>query len=131
LPIRPAELRKDWPWVRPLLEIVIAKTGEQWIAEDVYAAVSNSRALMHVSDKPAGVMVSYPDKEAWSGDQVLHVWALWCVDGMEALQDEAYAILTDVAKRVGAKRVLMESPRAGWQRVGWQVKKYIYEREVL
>jgi hypothetical protein len=131
LPIRPAELRKDWPWVKPLIDIVIAKTDEPWWAEDVYAAVTSGRALMHVSDKPAGVMVCYPDKEVWTAEPVLHVWALWCVDGMETLQDEAYAILNDVAKRVGTKKIVMESPRGGWQKVGWKVKKYIYEREVL
>lgn len=128
--IRPAELRKDWPWVRPLIEKCIAKTGEQWWPEDVYANVSNGKAAMYVCDEPEGVMVCYPDREHWTGEIVLHVWALWSVGGMAQLADEAYALLGDLAKKCGATRLRMDSPRQGWQKAGWQVKKYIYEREV-
>ena len=129
LVIRPAALRQDWPWVKPLLDSVIAKTGEAWWPEDVYAAVSSGKAAMWVSDSPEGVLVAYPEKEGWSGETVLHVWVCAC-ESMSGIVCEAYKVLTDAALKVGAKKLVMESPRKGWQREGWNVQRYIYERSL-
>ena len=115
--------------MRGLLDRVIAKTGEAWWPEDIYAAVTVGKAAMWVSDDPQGVMVAYAGKEDWSGDTVLHVWIVAC-ERMEGLQDEAYKVLSDAAMRVGAKKLVMESPRGGWQREGWKVQRYIYERSL-
>jgi hypothetical protein len=128
VPIRSAELRKDWPWVKPLVEAVIAKTNEPWWPEDVYASVVAGRAAMWVNDEPEGVLVAYPEAEAWTGDKVLHVWVCHCVGGMEQLNDEIMAILEAARQRIGAKSIVMDSPRPGWQKAGWRVKRYIYER---
>ena len=125
--IRPASLRFDWPWVKLLIGRVIEKTGEPWWPEDVYAAVSSGKAAMWVSDEPPGVMVAYADKEAWSQDPTLHVWVMAC-DDMAMLEREGYVVLEDAARRIGAKKLVMDSPRPGWQRRGWRVSKFNYER---
>jgi hypothetical protein len=121
-------LRKDWPWVRPLLEKVIAKTREPWWPEDVYAAVTNGKAAMWVCDEPEGVLVAYQDVESWSGDKLLHVWVCYCVGGMESMGEQAYRVLDEAKQRVGAKAIVMDSPRPGWQKAGWRIKRIIYER---
>lgn len=127
--IRPAELRKDWPWVRPLLDEVRRKRGSEWWPEDVYAAVTNGKAAMFVSDEPEGVICCYPDKEAWTQEMTLFIWLVYCVNGMERLQDEANALLNQMAKNIGAKKIVMDG-RLGWQKRGWAIKSCIYEREV-
>ena len=127
--IRPANLRQDWPRVSLLLERCIAKTDEPWWPEDVYASVANGKSAMWVSDDPAGVLVAYPDREEWTQDMVLHVWIVAC-DDMAALEHEAYTVLAEAARKIGAKKLVMDSPRTGWQRNGWAVRRYTYERSL-
>jgi hypothetical protein len=127
--IRPANLRQDWPWVRLLIQRVIDKTGEPWWPEDVYAAVSAGRALMWVCDEPPGVMVAYPDRAVWTQEPTLHIWVMAC-DDMAMLTAEGYKVLHETAHKLGARMLTMDSPREGWQRKGWRVAKYKYEREV-
>jgi hypothetical protein len=116
--------------VKPLIEAVIAKTNEPWWPEDVYAAVKSGTAGMFVSDEPEGVLVVYPDTEAWTGDKLLHVWICHAVGGMQVLWPEADKILQGMAQKIGAKALSFHSPRPGWQKTGWKVKEYIYERGV-
>lgn len=128
MPIRSVELRKDWPWVKPLIEAVIAKTDEKWWPEDIYAAVKNQTAAMFVSDDPEGVLVAYQGQEAWTGDTVLHIWVCHCKQGMEMLWDEGWQMVEKMKERIGAKYVVMDSPRPGWQKLGWEITRYIYKR---
>jgi hypothetical protein len=113
--------------VRPLVEAVRAKTSADWYAEDVYAAVASGRAAMCVLDDPQGVMVAYPDQDAWTKEPYVHVWVCHCVGGMEQFQAEAMAVLRDYAAKFNAKRLVMHSPRPGWQKAGWNIKEYVYE----
>ena len=129
--IRQAELRKDWPWAKHLVEAVRAKTNEEWLSEDVYVAVATGKAAMYVLDDPQGVLVCYPEKDAWSGDPMLHIWIVYCIGGMEQFIDEAMQLLNKLAGNISAKTMVMHSPRAGWQKAGWTVKEYVYEREVI
>ena len=108
------------------MEQVKDKTGEAWIAEDIYSAVSTGKAAMYVSDVPEGVIVLYPDKEAWSGETVLFVWLVYC-KAMDQMQDECYALLEQLRQNVGATKIVMHG-RPGWQKFGWKVKQVIYER---
>jgi hypothetical protein len=128
--IRAADLRKDWVWVRPLIEKVRAKTKQEWLVEDIYAAVSTGRAAMCVLDEPEGVMVAYPEADAWSKEPYIHVWVCYCVSGMAQFQEDAMKVLRDYAAKFNAKKIVMHSPRTGWQKVGWRVKEYVYEQEV-
>jgi hypothetical protein len=127
--IRPADLRKDWPWVKPLVDEVRRKRDSQWWVEDVYAAVSTGKAAMYVSDDPEGVIVLYPDKEAWTNEVTLFIWLVWCRDGMVRIQDEANALIDRLAKNIGAKKVVMDG-RRGWEKHGWTIRNCTYEREV-
>jgi hypothetical protein len=125
--IRAADLRKDWPWVKPLLEKIQAKTGADWYVEDVYAAVLSRRAAMAVLDEPEGVMVAYPETDTWTKEPYVHVWICYCVGGMEQFQADAMKVLSDYAATFKAKRLVMHSPRPGWQKAGWRIKEYVYE----
>lgn len=125
--IRPAELRRDWVWVRPLIQAVRDKTAADWYVEDVYAAVSSGRAAMAVLDEPEGVMVAYPDSDSWTKEPFVHVWICYCVGGMEQFQADAMKVLRDYAATFKAKRLVMHSPRPGWQKAGWRIKEYVYE----
>jgi hypothetical protein len=49
---------------------------------------------------------------------------------MQAIVDEANEFLDAAAQRIGAQKLVMESPRPGWQRKGWKIREYQYERQV-
>lgn len=125
--IRPAELRKDWAWCRPLLEDVKAKGDHPWLVEDIYAAIVGGKAAMFVSDEPEGVIVVHPEKDIWSGEVSLFVWAAHCVGGLERIETETYALLDDLKSKVGATKIVMHG-RPGWQKRGWKIKQVIFER---
>ena len=125
--IRPVELRKDWGWVKPLVEAVKQKNGYDWFVEDVYGAVAYGKAAMYVNDEPEGVLVVYPDKEVWTNEPVLFVWIVYCRDGMEQMQAQTYAFLDDLKTKIGATKLVMDG-RPGWQKCGWRVKRIFYER---
>ncbi len=44
--IKPEELRKIWPFVRAGLEVILKKSPEQWIPEDIYADCFAGRSLL-------------------------------------------------------------------------------------
>lgn len=125
--IRQPDLRKDWVWIKPCLEKVKAKTKEGWLVEDVYAAVSAGRAAMYVVDEPESVLVVYETTEGWTGEKLLHVWIVYSED-MIQYEQRAYTLLEQLRQKIGARSVVMESPRKGWAKHGWKVKRYIYER---
>lgn len=125
--IRPAELRKDWPWVKPLLEEVKAKGEHGWLPEDIYAAVSANRAAMYVSDEPEGVIVVQLSPDSWTGEQSLFVWAAHCKHGYDLISEETYALLDKLKAQYGCRSIQMEG-RPGWQKRGWKIKKILYER---
>ncbi len=48
---------------------------------------------------------------------VVFVWVIYCTpDSWAKHRPEAYAELSDFARKAGAKRIRMQSPRKGWAR---------------
>lgn len=113
--------------MRPMLEEVKQKGEQTWLVEDVYAAVATGRAMMFVSDEPEGVIVVHGDKDQWSGEASIFVWAAHCVGGLDRIETETLALLDDLKAKAGASKIVMHG-RPGWQKRGWKVKQIIYER---
>lgn len=109
------------------MEAVKVKGNHDWLPEDVYAAVLTNNAWMFVSDEPEGVLVVQKDVNPWNGETALHVWLAHCVDGLELIGDETYALLDQLKTKIGASRITMDG-RPGWQKRGWKIKKILFER---
>jgi hypothetical protein len=115
------QVRNQWGWVRNGLQAIIERTNERWMPEDIWVALRGANAFLHNIDKDGddvGFLVlqqhSDPDGPA------LFVWAMWCEPGaLMSCKTEFFERLREVAQRIGAARIRMESPREGWEWVGY------------
>ncbi len=110
-PVNPQELRQSWAFVRPGLEHILRKSPEQWIPEDVYAAVSNNRASLWLAidnDMAVGFVVGYIN-----GDN-FHVWCAW--GRLNGNLKRYFQELEDIAK-TQCKRITFDTWRPGWNKV--------------
>lgn len=126
-------IRADWAWIRAGLQTIIDRTGERWLPEDVYMALHGGHAHLSVieeSGEEVGFVVLQRQSD-WDGP-VLHVWALWGEPGAIApLRLDIERELVELATRMGARRIKMESPREGWTDIAfWKPSKSIYVHEV-
>jgi hypothetical protein len=127
-PVAADGLRAVWPWVRIGLEEVQAKTRPEWLPEDVYTAIKGGSAFLFTIGADDGFVI-VQRTQAWDGPR-LFVWIMW---GRNALAQQQFAIeveLDKLAASIGVRKLRMQSPRKGWERVGWQAIETIYEREV-
>ena len=129
--IHPAEVRRWWSFVRPLIEQVFRICREHQIPEDVYACLIANKAVLHVlfvDEEPKGCVVT----EA-CGDpdhRFLNVWILHFVQNVDAHREEIVKWLDSQAALAQVKRIRFQSPRA-WKaliRDEFKEKSVIYER---
>ena len=125
--LQSADIREHYDRIRDALDEVRRITAETWRPEDVYAACVNAQAFFYVADD--GFVVVKPLRDAYSGEQYLHVWIAWG-DGVDLV--ERYKSEVDkLAAVAGCNRIELVSPRRGWERVaGWSVKSVTYERRL-
>lgn len=130
--VHPAELHAYWPYVRPRLEIVARRARARWIAEDVYTALKNGAATLHIAeagDEYLGLLVLRPTTD-FDGP-ALQVWAVYCESKgvIEALENE----VAGYARKIGARRLTFTSPRAWGRRLsklGYVATSQVFEKEV-
>jgi hypothetical protein len=132
-PMSLLDVRRDWGWIRNGLLEIIGRCKERWEPEDVWtAAMSNAAFIWRINYEhdDIGFMVIRRDLDV--DGAALFVWALWVEpDSIRYCYKDLMARIDDVARRVGAKRIRMESPREGWNWVKlFTPVRTIYEREL-
>ena len=113
--IKPEDLQGYWPIIKEGLEKV-AKHGDHWIPEDIYAVVKTGNANLHIgySNGYAGFIISQ-QVQAYDGP-VLHIWAAY--SEKENLLESGMVHFREWAKNINARRITFDSPRKGWKKVG-------------
>jgi hypothetical protein len=114
--ISPNDLRQWWRFVRPGLEMILHKTPEGWIPEDVYTDCFNGKSMLWVGlvdARPIGFMVLQPRNDA------LHVWCAYLSE--VGYFDAGWQHLVNIAQHGDAKRLTFESWRPGWTRKAKQL----------
>lgn len=94
----------------------MAKAAEDWIKEDVYAALRMGSAICHIALDGtgfAGLMVTTRTVAEFSGEQALHVWIAHN-EGEADVLDSGIALLREMAAKAGFRRITFGSPRPGW-----------------
>ncbi len=124
--VKPDELHSVWAFVKAGLEVVRNRCFERWIPEDVYTALKQGGSQLFVAED--GFIVVTPQKDQFSGEQILFIWAAYGTNAL--VYEEGEKLITQLAKQIGAKRIQMESPRRGWERRGFDPVKIVYERIV-
>lgn len=130
-------LRQLWPSIVGQIAKLKERCSEQWLVEDVWAALISQRATLYVGflgDERVGFLISEPVWDAFATRPVLNIWiavghALFASEGPFVMQ-----FMRQVASEVGASKVRMVSPRKGWERVGldklMQPARTVWECEV-
>ena len=122
--VKPENLRKIWPFVRQGLEVILRKSPEAWIPEDIYADCFAGRSLLWVfveDTYPCGFVVLQP-----IGDN-LHIWCAYGKGDFDAGMDHVLRI----AREGGARTISFDSWRKGWvrkaQALGFRPRKWVRE----
>ena len=141
--IHPDDVHAYWPYVKPRLEKVKAKTNARWLPEDVYAALKSRGATLHIVKKQStveyaegviavdylGLVVLRPSQD-YDG-KVLWVWVAFSEN--PDVVDRFIPELVEYARNMGAKRLAFSSPRK-WERrlkrFGWSEAQAIFEKVV-
>lgn len=131
-PVDPRYLRREWEYVRAGLTRIIDRTCDDWIPEDVFAEIKAGVSRLFLLEY-GGRRIGFVVLQVWphyhDGPRIF-VRALWCEPG-QAKPHEAdiYDDLRYFAAEHGASVMRMLSPRR-WDGAGWELKQYVYEREV-
>jgi hypothetical protein len=122
-----------WDWVRDGLVKIVAKTRDDWRPEDVYTELRTGAAKLHliyVEQEMVGFVVTQIWPGYHSGPR-LFVRALWGEPhALAPVEVELMDAIRDLARKVGARAVRMNSPRRWDAREGWRLTQYIYETDV-
>lgn len=123
--VPPAQIKERWPRVVEGLK----RIGEpDWLPEDVYHLLRTpfdrgGAVLTLVGDDGFIVWQRYPGDD---GRGMLFVIA--CAGDLEKHYPQVYEELDALAREIGCARIRHISPRKGWERRGWTMKGYVYER---
>lgn len=122
-----ADIRTEWDRIRPAIERLIQKGGAAFRAEDVYAAVVTGSA--HLYTGATGFVVVQPDKDKITGEATLLVWIAWASGSGNVARFQP--AIDRLAIENGYHKLVMSSPRKGWERVkGWRKVTTLFERDL-
>lgn len=131
-PVAAHAIAPVWPWVRDGLQRIIAKTGDDWLPEDVYHEIKGGASrlfLIYADAERIGFLIVQFWPAYHSGPR-LFVRALWAEPGkLQPYRDAFYEELKTMARKDGFVALRMNSPRR-WDLDGWIAKQVIYEMEV-
>lgn len=130
-PMTLPEVRADWGWLRNGLLEVIGRCHERYAAEDVWTEIMAGNAFAWRIERTGDDIGFLVLKRLVDPDgQVLFIWACWAEPTSLAKHaKQLHERLVELAHRMGAKRLRMESPRRGWAE-WFDLRSSIYEYEV-
>lgn len=110
--VPPADVRRQWPVVHPMVQAVRERCNSNWIPEDVYAALQSQMALLHIAHDDdgdvCGCLVTQK-KDDW-GEPHLFVWVCFHRHANRTIADY-WPEVQKLAKALGFNRIRFESPR--------------------
>ena len=102
--VNPDNLAEIWPDIRKGLEAIIAKTGEEWLPEDVYHDLKQRKSVLYA--RTGAFLVLRADGQA------LDIWCAYNAAGEDF--ESGFEWVKAHARECGFKRLTMTSPRKGW-----------------
>lgn len=116
--VTPADLRAHWPQISTSLDAVLARGDQDWIKEDVYAALRTGQSACHMAFNDqgfAGLMITNPVRTEFSGQTNLHVWIAHN-EGKDDVIELGMSLLRQMAQKGGFSKITFASARLGWAR---------------
>ena len=123
-----------WQTIKGGLVETAEKAPGGWTPQDVFMQLVRGEATLHlvIVDKYyKGFLIS--KTIGTNGSKGLLIWIMHG-DGSGNLMVDNMDQIRDWARNIGAKRIQMQSPRKGWERVakklGFRVTQIVYEQDV-
>ena len=124
--VNPADLHSVWFHVKQGLEIVLERSFDTWIPEDVYCAIKGGNAQLFVFD--GGFIVVQRLNDQWTNEPYLHIWITYHETNTDVV-DEFHSNLRKLADNAGIQKITFGSKRRWDRKSGAKVKEIIYELE--
>lgn len=125
--IKPAELHVYWPFLERGLNDIHKRTKPDWLPPDVFMALRADAATACLVLRDArllGFIIWHRQERVFSHILDVFVWAAWSLplreqlstDNMPEAVARGYEYLLGIKQAIGASRIIMISPRKGFQR---------------
>lgn len=125
--IEPQTIKSVWGFVRPKLMVILKKSPEDWIPEDVYTACVTGQATMWIATnkvEPKGFIVG-----RILNVNTLHIWVGYA--NTEFKEVRQWEIIEEIARECNCSKISFESWRKGWckkaMKLGFSPRTYIKE----
>jgi len=124
--VMPSELHSCWAWIRKGLEKV--PHADDWLPEDVYAALRNDTAMLFVTDTDDGFVV-INIINGYDGGKQMHVWIAYNEGSI--LYEESDK-LDALARGFGCNSMTFFTNRKGWakNRLGYEEVHTLYRKNL-
>lgn len=129
------KLSRYWLKVKVGLNVILDRCAVHWMTEDVYFAVKSKGSMLVVGEREGcfqGFFIMTVE-HVYDGSQ-LRIWAAYNQGPRENLTD-AWKTIMGFSRAAGCRRIVMSSPRKGWDRLAraFEMKPVLteYEIEVL
>ena len=134
--IQPKDIKSVWGFVKPNLYTILEKSPENWIPEDIYAAIVTGQAILCISTsktEPNGFVVGrIIDRQVNTIEKdidTLHIWVGYANTMLR--EQEQWKLIEQIAKEQNCKRISFETWRKGWskkaEKLGFYPRTYIKE----
>lgn len=112
------QLHDVWPRVRAGLEVILTRSRDNWIPEDVYAALKSKGSILVIGQHD-GAFVGFVVLTMNKGFDGLegHIWAAYNISKSEYIHD-AWPQIQGLCRASGCRRITMSSTRKGWAKLG-------------
>jgi hypothetical protein len=109
------DLEKVWPDIVGKITAIMKRFADDcdWTEDDVYYAIQNRTACLFLNDEDESFAVCKINPHKRWGT-VLFVWIAYGINGKRERNTE---FLREIARNVGASRMVWQSPRVGFDRM--------------
>ncbi len=124
--IQPVELHVVWPTIKQGLEIILKKSSQEWIPEDVYMSIKQGVSILimgFVNGRYLGFVIVRPQNDC-RGNREGFVWAFYAKKAVD--YQLFWPPFVEFCAKIGCTKLTMLSDRKGWDRSKWG-----FEREAV
>ena len=132
-----ADIRREWDWVRPGVEEIIAAQPQlTYRPEDVYAACVNQEATLFVRKGAPGndFAVTIVEFDKYSGEKGLFMWLAYLKQRGKKQASKLMEFFEQVGRDCGCSYVELKTPLEPlgtyYLKNGWELDTKVYTRRL-
>lgn len=125
-----ADISHQWERIKPQVEQIKASGQVSWEPQDVLDSCNFGESRLYIGrDDPDSWLILKVMSDRYSGERYLFIWLAWGKDGFDSARRHIPDV-EEIAREQGITLMKMESPRRGFERLGWKPIMIEYERRL-